>query len=180
MLSIIYFFNKNFELLLLYAKQSSRYSGYTREPTKGSPGGIVVKKPLAKAGDIRDMGSIPGLGRFPAVGSGNPLQYSCLGSPTVRGALWAAGPRVANVMPKSRNLPMTTREPISDAKARECLLPSSSWGSQQHQHQHSSYREEPRVLDYMAYIGTIHGKKGFLGRGTSDWSLSFKGLCAGS
>ena len=33
------------------------------------------------------------------------------------------------VMPKSRNLAVTTREPISDAKAREFLLPSSSWGS---------------------------------------------------
>ena len=33
------------------------------------------------------------------------------------------------VMPKSRNLPMTTREPVSDAKAREFLLPSLSWGS---------------------------------------------------
>ena len=36
---------------------------------------------------------------------------------------------VADVMPKSRNLSMTTREPGSDAKAREFLLPSSSWGS---------------------------------------------------
>ena len=79
--NFIYFFNKNFELLLLYAKQSSRYSGYTREPTKGSPGGIVVKKPLAKAGDIRDMGSIPGLGRFPGEGNGNSPQYSCQGIP---------------------------------------------------------------------------------------------------
>ena len=43
----------------------------------------------------------------------------------------------------------------------------------------SGYREEPRVLDYIAYIGSIHGKKGFLGRGMSDWSLSFKGLCVG-
>ena len=43
----------------------------------------------------------------------------------------------------------------------------------------TDYREEPRVLDYIAYIGSIHGKKGFLGRGTSDWSLSFEGLCVG-
>ena len=35
---------------------------------------------------------------------------------------------VDSVMPKSRNLPMTTREPISEAKAREFLLTSSSWG----------------------------------------------------
>ena len=39
----------------------------------------------------------------------------------------AKGIAVVTVMPKSQNLPMTTREPISDAKAREFLLPSSSW-----------------------------------------------------
>ena len=46
----------------------------------------------------------------------------------------------------------------------------------------SGYREEPQVLDYIAYIGSIHGgkKKGFLGRGMSDWSLSFEGFCVGS
>ena len=38
----------------------------------------VVKNPSANAGDIRDGGSIPGLGRSPGVGQGNPLQYSCL------------------------------------------------------------------------------------------------------
>ena len=85
---------------------------------------------------------------------------------------------MGNVTPKLRNLPMTTREPISDAKAREFLLPSLSWGS--HHYRLSGYREEPRVLDYIAYIGSIHGKKGFLGRATSDWSLSFEGLCVGS
>ena len=60
---------------------------------------------------------------------------------------------------------------------QEFLLPSSSWGS--HRYRHSGYREEPRGLDYIAYIGSIHGKR-FLGRGTSDWSLSFEGLCLGS
>ena len=47
--------------------------------TKGGfPGGSVVKKPPANAGDL---GSIPGLGRSPGEGNGNPLQYSCLGNP---------------------------------------------------------------------------------------------------
>ena len=45
---------------------------------KGFPGGAVVKNLLASAGDAEDMGSIPGLGRSPGVGNGNPLQYSCL------------------------------------------------------------------------------------------------------
>ena len=41
---------------------------------------LVVKNPPANAGDIRDMGSIPGSGRFPGIANGNPLQYSCLES----------------------------------------------------------------------------------------------------
>ena len=47
---------------------------------------LVVKNLLAKAGDARDMGSIPELGRSPGEGNGNPLQYSCLGNPMHRGA----------------------------------------------------------------------------------------------
>ena len=39
---------------------------------------LAVKNPPANSGDIRDMGSIPGLGRSPGEGHGNPLQYSCL------------------------------------------------------------------------------------------------------
>ena len=39
---------------------------------------LLVKNPPANAGDIRDTSSIPGLGRSPREGHGNPLQYSCL------------------------------------------------------------------------------------------------------
>ena len=52
-------------------------------------GGTVVKNSLANAGDTRDMGSIPGLGRFPGVADGNPLQYSCLENSMDRGG-WQA------------------------------------------------------------------------------------------
>ena len=38
--------------------------------------------------DARDMGSIPGLGRSPGGGHGNPIQYSCLGNPMDRGVKW--------------------------------------------------------------------------------------------
>ena len=41
----------------------------------------MVKNPPANAGDIRDLGSIPGLGRSPRGGHGSPLQYSCLENP---------------------------------------------------------------------------------------------------
>ena len=54
---------------------------------RGFPGGSAVKNPPANAGD---MGLIPGLGRFPGEGTGNPLQYSCLENPMDRGAWWAA------------------------------------------------------------------------------------------
>ena len=46
----------------------------------------MVKNPPANAGDIRDEGSTPGLGRSPGGGHGNPLQYSCLENPMDRGA----------------------------------------------------------------------------------------------
>ena len=47
---------------------------------------LVVKNLLANAGDTRDLSSIPGLGRSPGEGNGNPFQYSCLGNSTGRGA----------------------------------------------------------------------------------------------
>ena len=49
----------------------------------------MVKNPPASTGDIKDVGSIPGSGRSPGGGHGNPLQYSCLENPMDRGA-WRA------------------------------------------------------------------------------------------
>ena len=46
----------------------------------------MVKNPPTNAGDIKDTGSIPGLGRSLGGGHGNPLQYSCLENPMDRGA----------------------------------------------------------------------------------------------
>ena len=56
---------------------------------------LVVKNPPANGGDIRDVGSVSGLGRFPGGGHGNPLQYSCLENPMDRGAWWATVHRVS-------------------------------------------------------------------------------------
>ena len=55
----------------------------------GFPGGSVIKNSPANAGDIRDVGFIPGLGRSPGGGNGNQLQYSCLENPMDRGTWWA-------------------------------------------------------------------------------------------
>ena len=48
---------------------------------KASQVGLVLKNLSANAGAIRDAGLIPGLGRSPGAGHGNPLQYSCLENP---------------------------------------------------------------------------------------------------
>ena len=52
----------------------------------GFPGGSNGKESTCS---VRDLGSIPGLGRSPGGGHGNPLQYSCLENPTDRAA-WQA------------------------------------------------------------------------------------------
>ena len=51
----------------------------------------MVKNSLAGAGDMRHVGSVPGLGRSPGGGRGNPLQYSCLENPMDRGNIRDVG-----------------------------------------------------------------------------------------
>ena len=53
---------------------------------RGFPGGSEVK---ASACNVEDLGLIPGLGRYPGEGNGNPLQYSCLVNPMDGGAWWS-------------------------------------------------------------------------------------------
>ena len=50
----------------------------------------MAKELPANARNLRDSGLIPGSGRSPGEGNGNPLQYSCLENPINRGAWWAA------------------------------------------------------------------------------------------
>ena len=57
----------------------------------GFPSWLSGKESAYKAGDA---GWVPGLGRSPGEGNGNPIQYSCLGNPMDRGAWWAAVPGV--------------------------------------------------------------------------------------
>ena len=64
----------------------------------GFPCGLTGKE---SARNARDLGLIPGLGRSPGEGNGNPLQYSCLENPMDKGAWWATVHKVA----KSRTRP---------------------------------------------------------------------------
>ena len=66
----------------------------------------VIMNPHANAGDIRDAGSIPGLGRAPGERHGNPLQYSCLDHPRDRGAWWATVHGVAKSQTQLKQLSM--------------------------------------------------------------------------
>ena len=79
---------------------------------QGFPGGARGKEPACHEGDIRDAGSIPGLGRSPRGGNGNPLQYSCLENPMDRGAWWA------------------TAHGVEDSDTTEQLTHTSSKGKQ--------------------------------------------------
>ena len=57
----------------------------------------MVKNLAVSVGDIRDLGSIPGLGRSPGEGNGYPLQYSCLENPRDRGAWQATSGKLQRV-----------------------------------------------------------------------------------
>ena len=69
---------------------------------------LEVKNLLANAGDIRDTGLIPELGRSPGGGHGNPLQYSCLENPMDRGDWQAMIHRVTKSWTQLKQLSMHT------------------------------------------------------------------------
>ena len=79
---------------------------------------LVVKNLHANAGVIRDTGSIPGLGRSPAGGDGNPLQYSYPENPMERGAWWASVHRVSKGQTQLKRLNTHART----RQASTCLM----------------------------------------------------------
>ena len=76
-----------------------------------------LRRPRTSAGDIRDSSSVPGSGRSPGGGHGNPLQYSCLENLMDKGAWWATVHRVA---PPPGDLPDPGIEPASLASLLHC------------------------------------------------------------
>ena len=87
----------------------------------GFPGGSEVK---ASACNVGDLGSIPGSGRSPGEGNGNPLQYSCLENPMDGGAWWATVHGVA----KSR----TRLSDFTSLHFRDELRPAGIGGLQEY------------------------------------------------
>ena len=101
------------------------------------PDGSGVKNPPVNAGDAGDLGSIPGWGRSPGGGHGNPLQYSCLENSMDRGAWWSTVHGVANSWTRLSTL---IHHWQADKPGR-IFLPSRSWGvSQRVSKQTSNYK----------------------------------------
>ena len=73
------------------------YLGLDMSPFNGFSGGSVGKESTCNAGDTGDVGSIPGLGRLPEGGNGNPLQYSCLENSMDKGAWQVTVQRVPKI-----------------------------------------------------------------------------------
>ena len=81
------------------------------------PGDSVVKNPPANAGDSGDAGSIPGSGRSPGGGHGNPLQYSCLENPQGQRSLWGYSPWGCKESDMTEQL-----SPHTHTHTHECIL----------------------------------------------------------
>ena len=77
---------------------------------------LVVKISPANAGDIRHVSSVPGSGRSPGGGHGNPLQYSCLENPMERGAWWATAHRVPKTRIQLKQLSIHTERVREDTE----------------------------------------------------------------
>ena len=83
------------------------------------PGGSDSK---ASAYNVGDPGSIPGSGRSPGEGNGNPLQYSCLENPMDRGAWWATVHGVAKSRTRLRDFTSTSHHSVMDSSSRNKQL----------------------------------------------------------
>ena len=96
-------FNGAFYMIPFYLLLKNFFSGCPKV-YRASQVALVVKNLPANAGDIRDSSSIPGSGRSPGGGHGNPLQYSWLEEPMDRGAWQATVHRVAKSRTRLKQL----------------------------------------------------------------------------
>ena len=86
--------------------------------SRASQVALVVKNPPANAGDVEASGLIPGLGRSPGEGNGNPLQYSCLENPMDRGTRQATVHRITKGWTRLSNLAGTRKHTRAWSPAR--------------------------------------------------------------
>ena len=122
---------------------------------KGFPGGSEVKNPPANAGDL---GSIPGLGRSPGVGNGNPLQYSCLRNPMDRGVWWATAHGVKKVRHGLATKQQTATIMEKNMKKNICISESLCYTAEIKSMVRSLGREDPLEKE-MATHSSISARK---------------------
>ena len=91
------------------------------EQPQDSTGGSVDKESAYNAGDMKDKGLIPGLGRSPGEGHGNPLQYPCLENHRGREALWATVLMVSKTQTKLKPLSTLTAHTPGGASGKEYI-----------------------------------------------------------
>ena len=101
------------------------FQRYKEVGPQASQVALVVRNPPANVGDIRDVGSITGLGRSPGGGRGNPLQHSCLGNPMDRGAWWAIVHAVTQSQTQMKQLSIHTHPDIPGGTVDESLPASA-------------------------------------------------------
>ena len=96
----------------------------------GLPRWLNSKESACNAGDARDKGSVPGLGRSPGEMHGNPLQYSYLENSMDRGALWAAVHGVAKCQARLTDYAHAhTLEPSSWRRVTRSSMLACWWGA---------------------------------------------------
>ena len=118
----------------------------------------MVKNLPANTGDIRDMGSIPGLWRFPGGGHGNPRQYSYLENPMDRGTLWAKVHRVTKSWTRLKRF----RTRLKRFSTRTLNRYQTPWGNMTYN------SESPQMdLEFLYFYRKLHTDG-------SDVSLSLK------
>ena len=94
------------------------YTGFTMFVSGFASG----KEPTTNAGDLRDLGLIPGWGRSPGGGDGNPLRRSCLGNNSDRGGWRAAAHRVAECWTRLKRLSTHACRQETDSVPWDALL----------------------------------------------------------
>ena len=121
------------------------------------PGGSVVKN--LPAGDTGDPGSIPGSGRSPGGGNGNPVQYSCLENPRDGGAWWAAVYGVT----QSRSRPAARPSPTVGSTGQEHI-----WVLRPHPGGHRGPRSWG--LQRGSRLHLVRGLENFKSSGPTHWA----------
>ena len=111
----------------------------------------MVKNPPASAGDVRDAGSIPGSGRSPGGGHGNPLQHSCLGNPVDRGAWWATVHRIAKSQTQLKQVSMHAQEKNCGESILRRYEGTKSLGARK-------YRDSGRISQTSLPVSTLCGR----------------------